>query len=659
MALESSAREKEIGSAFDNQNDNVNTPDAGSTGGSDSSGNGDSGSGSSENETPTIDVSDPAAPPTPENGGVAADAPTGTDPDDTINADPSESNAGINDPSVMNTLFNGTDASGNKVGSTTSKNGGDTMDEQKISGSAWVENDPEPTKPDIEVTEPTIDITDPPTEAPTDPPTEAPTDAPTEAPTEPEPTDPPTEAPTDAPTEAPTEPEEESTEPVTEPPTEPVIVDESDDPVIRTHAAMLNIHYGERGNTKYDFFQTCMNVLAYKFHFPVKNLVLACGGEDLLNELEEGGYHVPVYGDELMDDYLHDAKEQSVFTNALKMVFGDDTATDADREIADTELRHQAEDVEDGIAVSGDLDVAITQSEWGVDANSAAPMTAEDTGIQQNLVNSQFEQFDAHTYQDVKDSGNGLSDNAATVSGADYYEGNAGAENGGTEGNNGMTSTGEDGNPDYDRAPNDSAIEDVETVEGADTSKVATVAEYHNSEEDVLSNQSSSYEDSMAQLERLQQQVDTFSQQIDETKSSLVAAYGISAESLSEPVAVEEQSDLPETAEVMPDGIIFDAEYYAKMNPDVTQAVGNDFNRLFTHYVAFGAGEGRAAYEGDSGQTLPADYTEDIINEYKESFGSSCAEYAEEQAQRASERAAMVGVEDTESTDEYSAGLGE
>ena len=419
--------------------------------------------------------------------------------------------------------------------------------------------------------------------------------------------------------------------------------------------------------TKYDFFQTCMNVLAYKFHFPVKNLVLACGGEDLLNELEEGGYHVPVYGDELMDDYLHDAKEQSVFTNALKMVFGDETATDADREIADTELRHQAEDVKDGIAVSGDLngdgvtdekEIAITQSEWGVDANSAAPMTAEDTGIQQNLVNSQFEQFDAHTYQDVKDSGNGLSDNAAAVSGADYYEGDAGSENGGIEGNNGMISTGEDGNPDYDRAPNDSAIEDVGTVEEADASKAATVTEYHNSE-DALSDQPSSYEDSMAQLERLQQEVDVLNQQIDETKSSLAVAYGVSAESLSEPVTVKEQSDLPETVEVMPDGIIFDAEYYAKMNPDVTQAVGNDFNRLFTHYVAFGAGEGRAAYEGDSGQTLPADYTEDIINEYKESFGSSCAEYAEEQAQRASERAAMVGVEDTESTDEYSAGLGE
>ena len=484
MALESSAKEKETGSAFDDQS-NETKPDTGSTSGSGSSG-GDSGSGSSENETPTIDVSDPAAPPAPEDGGVAADAPTGTDPDDTINVDPSESNAGINDPSIMDTLFNGTDANGNKVGSTTSKNGGDTIDEQEISGSAWVENDPEPTKPDIEVTEPTIDITDPPTEAPTD------------APTEPEPTDPPTTAPTEAPTDAPTEPEE------TEPVTEPVPVDESDDPVIQTHAASIDhVAVSDRGNTKYDFFQTCMNVLAYKFHFPVKNLVLACGGEDLLNELEEGGYHVPVYGDELMDDYLHDAHEQSVFTNALKMVFGDDTATDADREIADTELRHQNEDVEDGSAVSGDLngdgvtddkDLAITQSEWGVAANSAAPMTAEDTGIQKDLKNSQWDKFDAHTYQDVKDSGNGLPDNAAAVSGAEYYEGDAGAANGGIKGNDGMVSTGADGNPDYDRAPNDSAIEDANV--NVDTS--------HNSVDDLTRNGESSYSDSLAEFEALQ-----------------------------------------------------------------------------------------------------------------------------------------------------------
>ena len=231
----------------------------------------------------------------------------------------------------------------------------------------------------------------------------------------------------------------------------------------------MKSHAASTANGKrYDFFQTCMNVLAYKFHFPVKNLVLACGGEDLLNELEEGGYHVPVYGDELMDDYLHDSHEQSVFTNALKMVFGDETATDADRDIAEDALRDQAEDVADGIAVSGDLngdgqiddkDAAITQSEWGVDANSAAPMTEEDTGIQTDLKNSQWDQYDSGNYKDVLDSGNGLSDNASAQSGAAYYNGDAGSEYGGVEGNNGYESTGADGNPDYDRAPNDTSLE--------------------------------------------------------------------------------------------------------------------------------------------------------------------------------------------------------
>ena len=242
--------------------------------------------------------------------------------------------------------------------------------------------------------------------------------------------------------------------------------------IAKAHAAPAH----DSNEKRYDFFQTCMNVMAYKFHFPVKNLVLACGGEDLLNELEEGGYHVPVYGDELMDDYLHDSHEQSVFTNALKMVFGDETATDADRDIAEDALRDQAEDVADGIAASGDLDgdgkidekdAAITQSEWGVDANSAAPMTEEDTGIQTDLKNSQWDQYDSGNYNDVLDSGNGLSDNASAQSGAEYYDGDAGSEHGGVEGNNGYASTGADGNPDYDRAPNDTSLESTDVSDHA------------------------------------------------------------------------------------------------------------------------------------------------------------------------------------------------
>lgn len=108
------------------------------------------------------------------------------------------------------------------------------------------------------------------------------------------------------------------------------------------------------------------------------------------------------------------------------------------------------------------------------------------------------------------------------------------------------------------------------------------------------------------------------------------------------------KTELPETARVLPDGVIFDAEYYAKTYPDVADAVGNDFNKLYTHYIAFGLSEGRSAYEGDLGQTLPSDYTDEIIAEYQESFNTSCNEYAEE---KAAKRAAMVGIEDTDTAD--------
>ena len=46
---------------------------------------------------------------------------------------------------------------------------------------------------------------------------------------------------------------------------------------------------------------------------------------------------------------------------------------------------------------------------------------------------------------------------------------------------------------------------------------------------------------------------------------------------------------------VMPDGAIFDAEYYAKMYPDVTQALGTAEAVLYEHYKAFGMAEGRLA----------------------------------------------------------------
>lgn len=51
--------------------------------------------------------------------------------------------------------------------------------------------------------------------------------------------------------------------------------------------------------------------------------------------------------------------------------------------------------------------------------------------------------------------------------------------------------------------------------------------------------------------------------------------------------------------ETMPDGTIFDAEYYAQMYPDVVAALGTDADAMYQHYVTFGRNEGRYAYLGD------------------------------------------------------------
>lgn len=56
-------------------------------------------------------------------------------------------------------------------------------------------------------------------------------------------------------------------------------------------------------------------------------------------------------------------------------------------------------------------------------------------------------------------------------------------------------------------------------------------------------------------------------------------------------------------AEIVP-GVLFDAEYYAKNNPDVAAVFGTDAGALFNHYVLLGQAEGRLPY--DMGQTVPA-----------------------------------------------------
>jgi hypothetical protein len=55
--------------------------------------------------------------------------------------------------------------------------------------------------------------------------------------------------------------------------------------------------------------------------------------------------------------------------------------------------------------------------------------------------------------------------------------------------------------------------------------------------------------------------------------------------------------------QTMPDGTIFDAEYYAANNPDVVAVMGTDAANLYAHYVFFGKNEGRLPYAGQSPET--------------------------------------------------------
>ena len=136
MALESSAQEQENGSAFDNSG-SENTPD------NNTNDRGNSGS----HEDPVVDVSGTDTP-GPADGGVSSDAPTDAPVDDTIDvSDPSQSDSAMED-----LILNGGGYGGN------GKTEGDSIDEPSITATVFVESDPEPTEPNIEVTEPVIDI---------------------------------------------------------------------------------------------------------------------------------------------------------------------------------------------------------------------------------------------------------------------------------------------------------------------------------------------------------------------------------------------------------------------------------------------------------------------------------------------------------------------
>lgn len=70
---------------------------------------------------------------------------------------------------------------------------------------------------------------------------------------------------------------------------------------------------------------------------------------------------------------------------------------------------------------------------------------------------------------------------------------------------------------------------------------------------------------------------------------------GLMAAALAVTMAVTPVSSVKAAPETMPDGAIFDAEYYAQTYPDVANAVGTDKDALYNHYVTFGKAEGRLA----------------------------------------------------------------
>ncbi|MDE6053689.1 MAG: hypothetical protein K2G55_08010, partial [Lachnospiraceae bacterium] len=59
--------------------------------------------------------------------------------------------------------------------------------------------------------------------------------------------------------------------------------------------------------------------------------------------------------------------------------------------------------------------------------------------------------------------------------------------------------------------------------------------------------------------------------------------------------------------EIMTDGEVFDAEFYAEMYPDVFAVLVTDSDALYQHYVMFGKTEGRLPYNVEI--PLPAEMT--------------------------------------------------
>lgn len=83
----------------------------------------------------------------------------------------------------------------------------------------------------------------------------------------------------------------------------------------------------------------------------------------------------------------------------------------------------------------------------------------------------------------------------------------------------------------------------------------------------------------------------------------------------------------------MPDGTVFDAEFYANTYPDVKAAFGNDETALYNHYVQHGKAEGRKATASSTATTASTAYQDNFdpvfyANTYpdvKAAFGNDTA----------------------------------
>ena len=73
--------------------------------------------------------------------------------------------------------------------------------------------------------------------------------------------------------------------------------------------------------------------------------------------------------------------------------------------------------------------------------------------------------------------------------------------------------------------------------------------------------------------------------------------------------------DMQAAPKTMPDGTVFDAEFYAETYPDVKDAVGSDEPALYDHYVNYGKAEGRKPV-ADAKVTA-------VANDKKESAGKT------------------------------------